>query len=250
MQKTFFHEQFLQTAEVDKEGFLIPSDEEIGKVEQTDFLDHILVGHEVGIVVHLAAFLGMPAQVPEILFAVAEVDESGRDTHCEDDQRRPRADGKQRDHKGEHTDDGTDDREVRVENMNGTVAGFALRVFEFFVEFGKVKACKVDFARLVHDFEVDVVDDKFAGNVVENVADAVDQSGDKIVGEPDDQDLHDEIEFKVSLRCGNIRGSEGIEKVCTDLCADDGGHAVEDRHEDHVKQDPRLGVPYETENIE
>ena len=251
VQETFFHEQLFQPAEIDLERIVVTPDEEIGQAEQTDFLDHVLVGHEVGVVVHLAAFLGVPAHIPEVLFAVAEVDDRRRNAHGNDNQRSPRADADERDHEGNHADDGTDDREVGVENMDRTAAGFPFGVFKLFVEFRQVEAGKVNFARLVHDFEVDVIDDKFAGNVVEDVADAVDESGDEVVGEPDNQDFHDEVEFvRAGSGCGGDEcGSEGVEQVCADFRADDGGHTVEDRHEYHVEQNPRTGVPYETENI-
>ena len=74
---------------IGRERLVVSFDELVRKVEHSYLLDHILVYHKVGIIVHLSALLGATAYVSEGLAAVAEVYDSSRDSDSRHYERHP-----------------------------------------------------------------------------------------------------------------------------------------------------------------
>ena len=192
----------------------------------------------------------MAADILEILLPVYEIDDRGRYGEQGDDPRRGGTDGRQYHNKGDHADDGADDRKVRVQDLDRTMTCLALGVFELFIKFRSVETGKIHLARLVHDSQIYVVDDQLPCDICDDAVYTVHHTHDKGIRETQNEQPHHGGELIDSVCGGNIRGGKAIEQLRADPRADDGGHAVEERHENHEKEDPRSRVPDNVENVD
>ena len=70
------HKQSLKTLEIALEHLSVAVDEGVRKTEHLNFLDHILVGDDGGIIAHLTSVLGAEAHIKEVFTSVNESDYS------------------------------------------------------------------------------------------------------------------------------------------------------------------------------
>ena len=143
---------------IDRERIVVSFDELVRKVEHSYLLDHILVYHKVGVIVHLSALLGATAYVSEGLAAVAEVYDSSRDRDSRHYERHPpdvlRA-CKYCDIAYElyHV---TEYIQRLIDDLNRSVPCLTVSVLKLFVKLGAVKGGKVKILCLVHYLKLDV----------------------------------------------------------------------------------------------
>ena len=72
------------------EDFFIPVGKGVGKVEELDLFDKILIGKKSAVLGHLTAFFGMMPRVAEKSFTVYEMNERGGKRHQDYHYRSPR----------------------------------------------------------------------------------------------------------------------------------------------------------------
>ncbi len=193
----------------------------------------------------------MPAHVPEVLLAVRKADDGRRRADDDDGDGGPPRDPGEDHHEGHHADDRGDDREIVVEDIDRTGARFALGVLKAFVEFRVVEGGEIHLPGLAHDFQIDVVDDQLARDVVEDARDPPHHAREEVESEPQKEQEDHAVEHHLSARGdGHIGRGQSVEQGRSDVRADHGRHAVPHRHEDHEEQDPRFRIPHQPEDIE
>ena len=143
---------------IDRERFVIALDELVRQVEHSYLLDHILVYHKVGVIVHLSALLGATAYVSEGLAAVAEVDYRSRDSDSRHYERHPPdvLSTREDNYIAHELYDVTEDVQRLVKYLNRSVPCLTVSVLKLFVKLGAVKGGKVKILCLVHYLKLDV----------------------------------------------------------------------------------------------
>ena len=245
------HDEGADAREIAVEGLAVTADEGVRQVEHANLLDHVLVDHEIRVVVHLSAILGAAAHILEVLTAVVEIDDGRGNRDGDHDQSSPPQLGGQDHHKGNEGDDVTDHGEGGGQDLDGTHTRLAVGVLQLLVEGGEIEGAEIQLLGLVHDLQLDGSHHQLPRDTGDGVLQGAYNAVEDVVGEHEDQQEEDRgaEEAREITAEEAVLGLQLIQHRLGDLGAHHGHDTLKDGEEEHGEKDPRACFPDQLEYV-